>query len=115
MHSRKEQHSSRTVRCSGCRRRSSRRRTTGSPPARSDTTADELHNRLLGYPRIEVDEEIARRAGELLAEADDRAGANASVRANDGYIAAMADLLDDVVLTDNGDDFERLGVPVETY
>ena len=34
---------------------------------------------------------------------------------NDGYIAAMADVLDDAVLTDNVEDFEALGVPVETY
>ena len=87
----------------------------GVATARSATTADELHNRLLGYPRIDVDEEIARRAGELLAKADDRAGGTAGVGANDGYIAAMADLLDEAVLTANVDDFERLGVPVETY
>lgn len=87
----------------------------GVATARSETTADELRNRLLGYPRIEVDEEIARRAGELLAKADDRAGANAGVGTNDAYIAAMADLLADAVLTDNINDFEVLGVPVETY
>lgn len=87
----------------------------GVATARSQTTKQELHNRLLGYPRIEVDDEIARRAGELLADADDRAGGNAGVGANDGYIAAMADVLDDAVLTDNVADFEKLGVPVETY
>ena len=83
--------------------------------ARSTTTEQALRNRLLGYPRIEVDDEIARRAGELLATADDRAGENVGVGANDGYIAAMADVLDDAVLTDNVEDFNRLGVPVETY
>lgn len=87
----------------------------GVATVRSTTTEQELRNRLLGYPRIEVDDEIARRAGELLAAADDRAGSNAGVGANDGYIAAMADVLDDAVLTNNVDDFERLGVPVETY
>ena len=87
----------------------------GVATARSDTTEQEVRNRLLGYPRIDVDEEIARTAGELLAEADDRAGGNAGVGPNDGYIAAMADVLDDAVLTDNVDDFEALGVPVETY
>jgi len=46
---------------------------------------------------------------------DDRAGGNASVGPNDAYIAAMADILDDAVLTDNVDGFEPLGVPVETY
>jgi len=87
----------------------------GVATAHSDTTEQEVRNRLLGYPRIDVDEEIARTAGELLAEADDRSGGDAGVGPNDGYIAAMADVLDDAVLTDNIDDFEALGVPVETY
>ena len=87
----------------------------GVATTRSDTTEDEVRNRLLGYPRIEVDEEIARTAGELLAAADDAVGGNAGVGANDAYIAAMADVLDDAVLTDNVDDFRSLGVPVESY
>jgi predicted nucleic acid-binding protein len=87
----------------------------GVATTRSDTTEQEVRNRLLGYPRIDVDEEIARTAGELLAEADDRSEGNSGVGSNDGYIAAMADVLDDAVLTDNVDDFEALGVPVETY
>ena len=87
----------------------------GVATARSDTTEQEVRNRLLGYPRIDVDEEIARTAGELLAAADDRVGANAGVGANDGYIAAMAEILDDAVVTANVDDFEALGVAVETY
>ncbi|ELZ19974.1 PilT protein domain protein [Halosimplex carlsbadense 2-9-1] len=87
----------------------------GVATARSDTTEAEVRNRLLGYPRIEVDEEVARTAGELLATADDEAGAPAGVGSNDAYIAAMAEILDDAVLTDNVDDFEVLGVPVETY
>jgi predicted nucleic acid-binding protein len=87
----------------------------GVATARSQTTEREVRNRLLGYPRIEVDEEVARVAGQLLAEADDQAGGDAGVGANDAYIAAMADVLDDAVLTDNREDFEVLGVPVETY
>lgn len=87
----------------------------GVTTARSDTTEQELRNRLLGYPRIDVDEEIARNAGELLAMADDRVGGEAGVGANDAYIAAMADVLEDAVLTDDVEDFEALGVPVETY
>lgn len=87
----------------------------GVATARSDTTEQEVRNRLLGYPRIEINEEIARTAGKLLAEADDRVGGNAGVGPNDGYIAAMADVFDDAVLTDNVADFEALGVPVETY
>lgn len=87
----------------------------GVATARSHTTEQEVRNRLLGYPRVDVDEAIARRAGELLAEADDRPGSNAGVGANDGYIAAMADVLDDAVLTDDVEDFEALGVTVEPY
>jgi len=87
----------------------------GVATARGNTTEQEVRNRLLGYPRIDVNEEIARTAGEPLAAADDRAGGDAGVGANDGYIAAMTDVLDDAVLTDNVDDFETLGVPVETY
>ncbi|AXG09738.1 PIN domain-containing protein [Haloplanus rubicundus] len=82
--------------------------------ARSNTSEKAVRNRILGYPRIDVDEEIAWKAGKLLAAADD-CGGNAGVGANGGYIAAMADVLDDAVLTDNVEDFEVLGVPVETY
>jgi len=87
----------------------------GVATARSETTEQEVRNRLLGYPRVDVDEEVARVAGTLLAEADDRAGGDAGVGANDAYIAAMAEILDDAVLTDNVDDFAALGVSVETY
>lgn len=87
----------------------------GVATVRSETTERDVRNRLLGYPRVEVDEAIARVAGELLAAADDRTGGNAGVGPNDAYIAAMAEVLDDAVLTDNVDDFETLGVPVETY
>ena len=87
----------------------------GVATARSSTTKQEVRNHLLGYPRIDVDEEIARAASELLAAADDRVGGDAGIGPNDAYIAAMADVFNDAVLTDNVDDFEALGVPVETY
>ena len=87
----------------------------GVATARSDTTEQAVRNRLLGYPRIDVDEEVARTAGELLAAADDRSGGEAGVGPNDAYIAAMAELLDDAVLTANVDDFEALGASVESY
>ena len=87
----------------------------GVATARSETTEQEVRNRLLGYPRVSVDDEIARVAGELLAKADDTVGGDAGVGSNDAYIAAMASVLDDAVLTDNVDDFEILGIPVETY
>lgn len=87
----------------------------GAMTVRSDRTPEEVRNRLLGYPRLEVDNEVARTAGALLANADDVVGGESSVGPNDAYIAAMADILDDAVLTENVDDFEALGVPVETY
>lgn len=87
----------------------------GVATARSDTTEQAVRNRILGYPRVDVDEEIARTAGNLLAAADDRVGGEISVGPNDAYIAAMADVLEDAVLTANVDDFEVLDVPVETY
>lgn len=86
----------------------------GAATARSSTSRNEVRNRLLGYPRIDVDDEIARVAGTLLAEADD-AGGDSGVGPNDAYIAAMADVLGDSVLTENVADFEALGVPVESY
>lgn len=87
----------------------------GVATAQSGTTEQAVRNRLLGYPRVDVDEEVARTAGELLAAADDSVGGDAGVGPNDAYIAAMADILDDAVLTADADDFERLGVDVETY
>jgi predicted nucleic acid-binding protein len=87
----------------------------GVATVRSDTAEAEVRNRLLAYPRVDVDEEVARTAGELLAAADDEVGGDAGVGANDAYIAAIADILDDTVLTDNVADFRALGVPVETY
>jgi predicted nucleic acid-binding protein len=87
----------------------------GVGTTQSDTTEQEVRNRLLGYPRKEVTEEVAQTAGRLLAEADDREGGNAGVGMNDAYIAAMAETMNDTVLTANVEDFEKLGVPVETY
>lgn len=87
----------------------------GAATARSSTTQSEVRNRLLGYPRLDVDEEIARVAGTLLADADDASGGRSGVGPNDAYIAAMADVLGETVLTENVDDFETLGVDVETY
>lgn len=87
----------------------------GVATARSESTKQEVRNRLLGYPRVDVDEEVVQVAGTLLVKADDRAGGDAGVGVNDAYIAAMAAILDDAVLTGNVDDFEALDVPVETY
>ena len=87
----------------------------GARTARSDTTTADVRNRLLGYPRIAVDEEVARTAGRLLAAADDAAGGESGVGLQDAYVGAMAEILDDAVLTENLEDFEALGVRVEPY
>jgi predicted nucleic acid-binding protein len=82
----------------------------------SDRTPAELRNRLLGYPRVDVTEEIARSAGQLLVRAaEENADMPGSPGANDAYIGAMAESIDDAVLTENVDDFRKLGVTVETY
>ncbi|USZ68472.1 PIN domain-containing protein [Halorussus salilacus] len=87
----------------------------GAATERSDTTKFEIRNRLLGYPRIDLNEELSRAAGQLLASADDDSGEDSGVGWNDAHIAAIANVLDQPVLTDNVADFERLGVEVETY
>jgi predicted nucleic acid-binding protein len=87
----------------------------GAMTVRGETTTAEVRNRLIGYPRIDVDEEVARTAGRLLAAADDAVGGSSGVGANDAYIGAMADITDDAVLTENLADFEALGVATESY
>ena len=87
----------------------------GAAAARSDETRTQVRNALLPYPKVEIDDKTARRAGELLAAADDNHEGQSGVGWHDANIAAVADRLDDRVLTDNVEDFERLGVEVETY
>lgn len=87
----------------------------GAATTRSTVTFDQLRNHLLGYPRVDVDEEVARIAGGLLAKADDGNGGNCGVGWNDALIGAIGEILDEPVLTRNTADFEALGVPVETY
>lgn len=69
------------------------------------------------YPTVDITAEIARRAGQLLAQADqDHGGVGAAgIDSIDPMIAAIADILDDVVLTANVEHFERLGVAVESF
>lgn len=70
------------------------------------------------YPPVSINPELARRAGQLLAQADLAAGGEvgaAGIGSIDAQVAAVADLFDDAVLTDNVGDFQKLGVAVETY
>ncbi|WP_408959784.1 PIN domain-containing protein [Natrinema sp. 74] len=82
---------------------------------RSEDERRQVQNALLGYPRVDVDEEIAQVASTLLAKADREASGDSGVETNDAYIGAVADVLDDAVVTANPTDFETLGVDVVTY
>lgn len=74
-----------------------------------------VRNLLLMYPFVAGDEETARLAGELLAAADRTEGGESGVETEDAVIAAAAKRFEEPVLTRNVDDFEKLGVAVETY
>lgn len=75
----------------------------------------QFENAMRMYPVVDLDRGLARRAGELLAEADATAGGESGIDKIDPMIAAVADALDEPVLTENVADFETLGVEVETY
>lgn len=74
-----------------------------------------VRNALRMYPVVEQDETTAQHAGELLACADKDAGGESGVGKVDAMIGAVGDIYDEPVLTDNTDDFEALGVEVESY
>lgn len=93
----------------------------GAAVARPDAPRDLVGDHLRGYPRLEVDVEVAQVAGELLAATDEAvegreggggvAGA-ADAGANVAYVAAMAEILDEPVVTADPDPFAALGVDV---
>ncbi|MFC3958052.1 PIN domain-containing protein [Halovivax cerinus] len=74
-----------------------------------------LQNALRMYPVVEQNEQIARRAGQLLATADIEAGGESGLGKVDPMVAAVADQYEEPVCTANVRDFERLGVDVERY
>ena len=74
-----------------------------------------VRNALRMYPVVEQNETIARRAGQLLAEADQRADGESGIDKVGPMVAAVSDVHDEPVLTDNVEDFAALGVDVETY
>lgn len=80
-----------------------------------ETAARRVKNALRMYPVVEQDETVARRAGELLAAADERAGGENGVDRVDPTVAAVADLNGEPVVTDDVTDFQTLGVSVEQY
>jgi predicted nucleic acid-binding protein len=89
----------------------------GVEMAGTDEEKRRVRNACRLYPVVEIDAEIARRAGRLLARADRDAGGpgEAGVDDVDAMVAAVSEHLGDVVLTDNVRDFEALGVATETF
>lgn len=69
------------------------------------------------YPIVRLNAELACKAAELVATADSNAGGvdEAGIDDIDPMIAAIADAVDEPVLTKNRDDFERLGIEVESF
>lgn len=83
-------------------------------------TADErraVENLPQLYPVAEMNERRSRRAAKLVADADRAAGGidQSGIDDIDPMVAAIADDVDEPVLTRNVDDFERLGVDVEPF
>jgi len=74
-----------------------------------------VRNALRMYPIVEQNQTIALRAGELLARADQNADGESGIDKVDPMVAAVSDVYDEPVLTDNVGDFAALGVDVETY
>ena len=74
-----------------------------------------VRNALRMYPVVEQNETIVHRAGQLLARADQKADGESGIDKVDPMVAAVSDVYDEPVLTDNVGDFTALGVDVETY
>lgn len=74
-----------------------------------------VRNALRTYPVVEQDESIARRAGQLLAEADKQAAGDSGIDKVDPIVGAVSHIYDEPVLTANARHFDALGVDVETY
>lgn len=74
-----------------------------------------VRNALRMYPVVEQNETIARRAGQLLARADQQTDGESGIDKVDPMVAAVSDVYDEPVLTDNVGDFTALGVDIKTY
>lgn len=81
----------------------------------SDEERRNVQNALRMYPFVEQTEEIALRAGTLLAEADQDADGECGASMVDAMVAAVADIHDEAVVTADEEDFRKLGVDVEAY
>ncbi|KTG09876.1 hypothetical protein AUR64_09625 [Haloprofundus marisrubri] len=87
----------------------------GAQFLQSEDERRRVRNLVRAYPLVSIDERTAVRAAELVADADRRNDGSSGVESEDGYIGAVADQFGEPVLTRNVDDFEKLGVDVETY
>lgn len=79
---------------------------------RSASEREKIENVLASKPVHPADSAVMRKAGRLSGELMNEGNA---VGDGDVIIGATADVLEEPVLTRNVDDFERLGVEVETY
>lgn len=83
-------------------------------------TADErraVENLSRLYPVVSMTDTLSREAAKLVAATDSAAGGidQSGIDDIDPMVAAIADAVDEPVLTRNADDFERLGVAVESF
>jgi len=67
------------------------------------------------YSVTRLNEEMARRAGQLHARADKEQGGNSGADAIDAMVAAVAETAGEKVITENVTDFQQLGVGVESF
>ncbi|PSP79962.1 nuclease [Halobacteriales archaeon QS_4_69_225] len=67
------------------------------------------------YSVTRLDEKMARRAGQLCAQADKEQGGSSGADAIDAMVAAVAETAGETVITENVTDFRQLGVGVESF
>ena len=80
----------------------------GISSTRSDDEARQVENVIMGHQVLEMDEQIARKAGWIMGQSDLSPG--------DACIGATATIRDEPVLTANVRDFQRIsGLSIETY
>jgi predicted nucleic acid-binding protein len=78
----------------------------------SEAEREKIENVLASKPVYPADSAVMRKAGRLSGELTNDGTA---VGDGDVIIGATAEVLEEPVLTRNGDDFERLGVDIESY
>jgi predicted nucleic acid-binding protein len=78
----------------------------------SEAEREKIEDVLASKPVYPADSAVMRKAGRLSGELTNDGTA---VGDGDVIIGATAEVLEEPVLTRNGDDFERLGVDIESY